>query len=201
MNTNKKTNGTGRTRNFATVLYADSAPKNWQEILSEHKIPTIISPYHDHDTNPGGELKKPHWHVLIMFDGVKTIDQAKEIFSTINGVGTEIIKSIRGYARYLCHMDNPEKHQYNESEVITLCGADYPGIIGLPIDKYKSIGEMIDYCKSHKIYSYAVLLEYARESEFSWFRILCDCGTLVMKEYLKSKSWEKNSLKPPKYDQ
>ena len=71
-----------------------------------------------------------------------------------------------------------------------MCGADYTTTIGLVIDKYKAIGEMIDYCRSNGILSYSELLEYCREERFDWFRVLCDNGTVVMKEYLKSKSWE-----------
>ena len=105
--------GLGRTRNFATIIYEESAPENWREILSDLLIPCFISPYHDSDINPNGEPKKPHWHVLIMFDSVKTMEQAKEIFDKVGGVGCEKVNSLRGYARYLCHLDNPEKFQYN----------------------------------------------------------------------------------------
>lgn len=187
--TEKKSSGRGRTRNFATVVYQDSAPEKWQEILCEQFVPAFISPYHDQDTNPTGEKKKPHWHVMIMFDGPKTIDQAKEIFELINGVGCEVVQSQRGYARYLCHLDNPEKAQYPAEHVRALCGADYVTVIGLVTDKYKAIGEMIDYCMENGIVSYSRLLQYARMERHDWFRVLCDNGTVVMKEYLKSRSW------------
>lgn len=185
----KKSSGKGRTRNFATVVYPDSAPENWQDILSEQFVPAFISPLHDLDVNPTGEPKKPHWHVMIMFEGVKTVEQANSIFEKIGGVGCEVVQSQRGYARYLCHMDNPEKHQYSAELVRSLCGADYNGTIGLVTDKYKAIGEMIDYCEENGILSYSELLKYCRNEHFDWFRVLCDNGTVVMKEYLKSKSW------------
>lgn len=185
----KKSSGRGRTRNFATVVYPDSAPENWQEILSEQFVPAFISPLHDKDKNPTGEPKKSHWHVMLMFDGVKTIDQAVEIFEKIGGVGCEVVQSQRGYARYLCHMDNPEKEPYNAENVRQLCGADYNGSIGLVTDKYKAIGEMIDYCEENGIVSYSELLMYCRMERFDWFRVLCDNGTFVIKEYLKSKLW------------
>lgn len=186
-----KTSGTKRTRNYATVVYPESAPDDWQEILSQQFVPAFISPLHDKDKNPTGEAKKSHYHVLIMFEGVKTKDQAMDIFSKIGGVGCEVVQSVRGYSRYLCHLDNPEKAQYNQDDVRSLCGADYPGTIGLVIDKYKAIGEMIDYCKAENLYSYSELLEYCRENRFDWFRVLCDNGTVVMKEYLKSRAWTK----------
>lgn len=189
MSTEKKSSGRGRTRNFATVIYPESAPENWQEILVEQFVPAFISPLHNMDVNPTGELKKEHYHVIIMFEGVKTTDQAKEIFNKIGGVGCEIVQSLRGYARYLCHLDNPEKAQYNADDVRCLCGADYSTTIGLVTDKYKAISEMIDFCCENNVVSYAELLEYCRLNRFDWFRVLCDNGTVVMKEYLKSRLW------------
>lgn len=181
--------GRGRTRNFATVVYPESAPENWFDILVEHKIPAFISPLHNADTNPTGEVKKEHYHVLIMFDNVKTVDQATDIFKSIGGVGCEVVKSLRGYARYLCHLDNPEKFQYNTSDVKALCGADYFGTISLVIDKYEAIKNMIEWCNQNNCFVYAELLEYCALNRSDWFRVLCDNGTVVVKEYLKSKYW------------
>jgi hypothetical protein len=191
----KKSSGAGRTRNFATVVYPESALPNWQELLSEKCVPAFISPLHDCDVNPDGEVKKAHYHVMIMFESVKTDEQAKEIFLVIGGVGLERVNSIRGYARYLCHLDNPEKFQYLPSDVRCLCGADYIGTIGLVTDKYKAISEMIDYCEDAGIISYSQLLKYCRAERFDWFRVLCDNGTVVMKEYLKSKAWTEQNNK------
>lgn len=189
MSEEKKASSGRRSRNFATVVYPGSAPDGWQEILSQQFVPAFISPLHDKDLNPTGEPKKPHYHVVLMFDSLKAKDQAQDIISKINGVGCEVVQSIRGYARYLCHLDNPEKAQYKQEDVRSLCGADYPNVIGLVTDKYKAIGEMIDFCEDNGIYSYSELLKYCRMERFDWFRVLCDNGTVVMKEYLKSKSW------------
>lgn len=186
-----------RTRNFACVVYPESAPDNWQDILSDQFVPAFISPLHNKDLNPTGEVKKEHYHVMIMFDSVKTSEQAKVIFDLIGGVGCEVVNSIRGYARYLCHLDNPEKVQYSIECVRCLSGADYANVISLVTDKYKAIGEMIDFCQANNIFSYASLLEYCRMERFDWFRVLCDNGTVVIKEYLKSRSWtvQQNSIK------
>lgn len=178
-----------RTRNFATVVYPDSAPQNWQELLADQVIPAFISPLHNLDLNPDGEPKKPHWHVMLMFEGKKSSEQVQAILDLIGGVGLERVNSVRGYARYLCHLDNPEKEQYLQDDVRALGGADYQYTIGLVTDKYKAIGEMIDFCKEFNIYSYSELLEYCRDNRSDWFRVLCDNGTVVIKEYLKSRSW------------
>lgn len=188
-NSSGETYGKGRTRNFATVVYPESAPEDWKEILSQQFIPAFISPLHDKDINPTGEPKKPHYHVMLMFENVKTMEQAVDVFKKIGGVGCEVVQSLRGYARYLCHMDNPEKAQYDPQTVRSMCGADYTGAVGLVTDKYKAIGEMIDFCIENDIYSYSKLLEYSRMERFDWFRVLCDNGTVVIKEYLKSRAW------------
>lgn len=180
-----------RTRNFGCVIYPESAPDNWLEILAEHKVPALISPLHDKDVDPQDQPKKPHYHVIIMFEGPKTEEQAREIFDPIGGVGCEIIKSIRGYARYLCHLDNPEKYQYDEDKIIQLYGADYKEICELRSDKYKVITEILEFIDQEDICSYYDLLRYARTNEPSWFRSLLDNSTFVVKEYIKSRYWVK----------
>lgn len=178
-----------RTRNFATVVYPESSPENWEDILTEQFVPAFISPLHDKDINPGGEAKKAHYHVMIMFDGVKTIEQAQSIFTLIGGVGCEVVQSVRGYARYLCHLDNPEKAQYSQDEVRSMGGADFVSAIGLATDKYKALGEMQDFCEKYNVVSFYLLSKYARTHRTDWYRILCDCGSVYMREYLKSKLW------------
>lgn len=181
--------GTGRTRNFATVIYPESCPSNWKEILAEECVPAFVSPLHDSDKNADGENKKAHYHIMIMFDGVKSDEQAKKIFDKIGGVGLQRINVIRGYARYLCHLDNPEKAQYNISDVLSFGGADYQEVISLPSDKYKVIEEMIDFCEKYNITSFYLLSKYAFQNNDNWKKALADNSAIFMKEYLKSKEW------------
>lgn len=186
-----------RRRNFATVVYPESAPEGWREILAGYFVPAFISPLHDKDINVTGEPKKAHYHVMVMFEGKKSEEQVKQLFDSIGGVGLEVVESLRGYARYLCHLDNPEKAQYNPSDVVPIGGSDYSYTIGIVADKYKAVREMIAFCKANNIVSYAELLEYASAEQDTWFRVLCDNGTVVMKEYLKSISWSVKAQKAP----
>lgn len=190
MNQKESNKGVSRTRNYATVVYPESAPENWKSIIADSKVPVFISPLHDKDINPNGEPKKAHFHVLALYEGPKTPEQARSFFESFGGVGCEVVQSLRGYARYLCHLDNPEKVQYKPDDVIAYGGADYVTTIGLPTDKYKAIREMIEFCDQNGNDCYADLLEYASVHRYDWFRVLCDNGTVVMKEYLKSKSWK-----------
>lgn len=179
-----------RTRNWATVVYPDSAPDNWKLFLQEQCIPAFISPLHDKDLNTNGELKKGHFHIMLLFDGVKTQEQVQEIFTLIGGVGIEPVNCVRAYARYLCHLDNPEKAQYDIKDVLSYSGADYSTIISLASDKYSAIGEMIEFCIQNGIDSYAELLMYSKNNRFDWFKVLCDNGTVTIVQFLKSRYWE-----------
>lgn len=180
-----------RSKVWACVMYPESAPGDWLEKLGETMVEAFVSPLHDKDVNPDGTPKKPHWHVLMSFGSLKTAAQVAEVMKEFGcTLSPERVKNTRGYARYLCHMDNPEKAQYNPSDIKSFGGWDYLSIIGLPSDKYMLLGEMMDYCDENEIYSYRLLLRFARKEREDWFRCLCDEGTYVMKEYLKSAAWE-----------
>ena len=185
-------NGSGRTRNFATIVYPESAPSDWLDILEQSFVPCFVSPLHDKDKNQKAEdeLKKPHYHLVVMFDSVKTNEQAKELFDKIGGVGCERVSSLRGYARYLIHLDNPDKVRYSAEDIKQLGGADWHKAIATTNDKYTAVREMCQFCMESGITSYSELFEYAMLNREDWFRVLCDSATVVMKEYLKSKAWD-----------
>lgn len=188
-------NGEARSKNWATIVYPDSAPDNWLDILGDMKIEVFVSPLHDKDKNPTGEEKKAHYHVIIMFPSVKTDVQACEVFRAFGGVGCERIASIRGYARYLCHLDNPEKHIYDTKEVLAFGGADYFSVITLVTDKYVTLAEILDFCDNNDIKYYSELVRWCRQNRFEWFRALADGGSYMVKEYLKTVQYERAELK------
>lgn len=184
----------GRTRNFATVVYPDSAPADWKEKLDQLHVAAFISPLHDKDVNPNGELKKAHYHVLVMFEGPKDYDtQVKPIFDEIGAVGREIVNSARGYARYLCHLDNPEKATYSPSEVLCMGGADYYSVVTLPTDDLKVITEIKRFCRENEIYSLAEIIDIAESLHPEWYSTIVMSRCYVIDKYIKSLEWERAS--------
>lgn len=180
----------GRSKNWATIVYPNSAPADWQEKIAGLKIWALVSPEHKDDVNPDGEPKKPHFHVLMKFSSVKNREQVIELVKEFGGVGAERVSDLRQYGRYLCHLDNPEKAQYNTQDVKTFGGSDYLTLIATTADKYLIIGDILDFCSNNAIYSYRALMDYCRKERQDWFRVLCDNGTYVVKEYLQSAYWE-----------
>jgi hypothetical protein len=205
----EKKTGKGRTRNYATVIYPSkeylerigskydgangygSAPEDWKERLSDLHVPVLVSPLHDRDINPDKTIKKPHYHVLFMFDTVKEWEtQVKSMFELIGGVGREAVNSARGYARYLCHLDNPEKAQYDPKDIIAFGGADYSAVVHLPTDDMKMLQEVFAFIRVNQIYSLAELLDICSVVNQDWFSMIAMSRAYVVDKYIKSLTWE-----------
>lgn len=179
-----------RGRNWMVIGYPESLPTDWRDYIANLGVRVLVSPLHCDDLNATGEQKKPHHHFLFIFDSVKSPDQVKEIADYLHAPIPMKQDSAVGAARYLCHLDNPEKAQYNPVEVLEFGGADYLSLINRTSDKYRLISEMMDWCDEQGQYSYAALMRFARKENEEWFRALCDNCGWAMKEYMKSSQWE-----------
>lgn len=184
----KMSDGAKRTRNWVFVLYPESAPSDWTQRLGDLHVQIMVSPLHT-DLNPDESEKKPHHHIMLMFDSVKTYEQVLEITDSLNCPHPQRVNSLRGQARYLCHLDNPEKKQYDPADVLTFCGVDYHQVCALASDKYLAIGEMMEFVSENNIVSFAELMLYARSNNEGWFRVLCDSSAMVMIAFIKSNYW------------
>lgn len=190
---------TKRSLYYATIIYNESVKDNYIQILEDTHIPTLISPLHDKDINQDGSLKKPHRHVLLLFESLKTKEQAKEIIDAIGGVGCEIVIAPKSYARYLSHEDNPDKAQYNPDDIIALSGAsEYLERITIEsINKHKVIADIIRFCQDNDVDCLADIIEYALDFQPQWFIVLTTSySSIMLTNYLKSRAWrdrEKNS--------
>lgn len=181
-----------RSRNFATIIYPESAAPDWKTQLEALHTPILISPLHDKDVNPDGKQKKPHRHILIMYPNPKDYDtQVKPVLKKIGAVGRETVASTRGYARYLCHLDNAEKAQYDPKDIIALGGADYAAITRLQSDVRQATMDIMRWCSTNQIYSLAELLDYAAEKQPEWFDVLSTQRCYIVTQYLKALVWER----------
>lgn len=75
-----------------------------------------ISPLHDKDIDPTGESKKPHYHIILNYDGPTTYEHVKELCDSLNMTIPIKLESLRNMYRYHLHLDNPEKYQYDDRE-------------------------------------------------------------------------------------
>jgi len=181
--------GISKTRNWAFIVYPESAPEGWQGILADTHLPAFISPLHDRDTDENGVVKKPHFHVVIMTDGPITQKRANELIEPYCGTkSAEYINSLRAFVRYLAHMDSPEKAQYDHLEIVALSGADLTNTIKLnhsDNDKYRIIGEIIRYCEEAEIVEFSALTKYAMSVRDDWLPVIVE-KSYFMTQFLAS---------------
>ena len=178
----------GRSRTWTFVVYPDSAPTDWRDILDSIMTPWVESPLHEFDVNPTGEVKKPHWHILMMFEGKKSFEQMKALLEPLNCPIPQIAHNAKGVVRYMAHLDNPEKHQYAASAIIGHCGADVAEFLKpTSACRYELIREMMSFVRVNGIVEFQDLVDYAMEERFDdWFPLLCDNSAFVVGNYIKS---------------
>lgn len=186
-----------RSRNWVVIVYPESAPNDWREILDNMHIQWIESPLHDKDVNPDGTVKKSHWHVVLAFGSKKSHKQVKEITDKLNSPIPQKVHNMKGQVRYLVHLDNPEKYQYPVEQVIAHGGIDVDKYFKATSgQRYDMIGEMIDYVRENNIVEMKDLIDYARVNRFDdWFPLLCDNSLIIMDAYIRS---NRNSQSPRK---
>ena len=109
-------------RNWAFVAYPESLPTDWKEQLQATGLQVAISPLHDRDVDPTGELKKPHYHVILCYAGPTSYNVVKGLTDSLKGPIPQPLEQVRGYYRYFTHMDNPEKYQYSPDTIETING-------------------------------------------------------------------------------
>lgn len=180
-----------RGRNWAIIVYPDSAPEDWEDIIK--KEPVVISPLHDKDVNPDGEWKKAHYHLVLSYKGYKSFEQIDEIARLLHAPIPERVNSLTGSVRYLTHMDNPEKYQYDSSNIRAYGGFDVDSALSLSTgDKRQMLREMLDFIKDNQIIHLVDFTNYclSDNAPAGWFEILTERNTLFLKEYIKS-NWQK----------
>lgn len=119
-----------RFRNWAVIGYPDSLPENWISIIQSFHVPVLISPLHQPDEDqinpdePGECAYKLHYHIVWTFDGVQTADQVTAMVQPLNCTKPFRLFSRNGYIRYLIHLDDPQKPQYEKTDIIVMNGAE-----------------------------------------------------------------------------
>lgn len=154
-NGKEKKRKAARGRVFTFIVYADSAYQDWIERLDGLHVRAFISPVHDADVAVDGTLKKAHWHVILLFDGKKSREQIDAIREEAIGPDfnreLQDVNCVSAMARYLIHMDNPEKAQYRREDVTCLGGADYELVSALPGDDSVVMGAISAYVKKARV--------------------------------------------------
>lgn len=175
-------------RNWAFVLYPESAPENWRDLLQETGLLVAISPLHNKDLDPTGEPKKAHYHIILTFDGPTTYNNVKTITDRLNQPIPQPLEQIRGYYRYFTHMDNPEKYQYSDNEITTLNGFDINNYIELTYTEVsKYLLELQMFIRNNDIVEYSELLDILVDNELKEMWDVARNHTFLLDKYICSR--------------
>lgn len=151
-----------KARHFAFLLYPESIPDNWQELLESLAVSIAISPLHDLDKKEDDALtddeklivlkggivyKKPHYHVIYIARNPVSVESVrKKIKRKLGNVSIthiEIIDDIKGTYEYLTHESKSakakNKHVYDKKDVVHLNDFDIDRYITLDQSEKKEL--------------------------------------------------------------
>lgn len=167
MPTKKKTPQRGKC--LCAILYPEDNPAHKQALDTLLKLYNCLAIHHNADTylwdevdekgeviHAQGELKKPHYHIIIRFENARYISGvAKEL-----GIEENLIQkctNFNSYVQYLTHMDEPLKHQYQVSDFIGTLVPNAIKVLESPMSEDEQVFEIQDYIESHNNITYGML--------------------------------------------
>lgn len=174
-------------RNWAFVLYPESAPDNWKELLQQTGLGIAISPLHNKDINPDNTIKKPHYHIILIYDGPTTYNNVRSLTESLNQPIPQPLEQVRGYYRYLTHKDNPEKYQYDEIDILTYNGFNIKDYVELTSSEVLAIKKQLQqFIRDNKITDYCLLMDILLDNEMSNMYEVASNHTYFFDKYITS---------------
>ena len=187
-----------RTRNWTAIMYPDDLPDDWYKMLDDAHVRWIQSPLHDSDVNADGSPKKPHYHVLLMFDAVKRKQQVCELFGRLYGysdndsiigvAAPQIVSDRCALVRYMAHLDNPSKHQYDVADIVGHNGADPAELLRYSqtetINMMVAVEEFIDENNITELSDLSAMIRYEHPE---WYTLVATKCTVYFAAYITSR--------------
>ena len=173
-------------RNWGAVVYPESAPEDWKEILKLKGISFAVSPLHDSDVNPTGEGKKEHYHIILSFSGPTTDRTVNDILKELNQPIAIPLESVRGYYRYFTHKDNPEKFQYDDKKIELFNGFDVTDVLN-NFEVFQGLKDIQLLVIENEIMEYSDLMDFLFKNDYMELWNIASSHTLFLNSYITSK--------------
>jgi hypothetical protein len=179
-----------RGRTWAFLQWVESASDGWIQYLEETHIPMVVSPLHDMDVESleDGTYKKPHYHIVMDFDGKKSYSQILEIVEPLGVKYVEYVNSKSGYLRYLAHLDSPDKAQYDPADMLWLNGMvqDLSRVLTRD-ERRKILKDITAYVRSERVSEFDFLMGYIDINCLDdWFDVATTSHTVYLTNLIKS---------------
>lgn len=183
-------------RNWAFIIYPESAPDDWRDQLCKTGLQCAISPLHDSDIDPTGEPKKPHYHVIACYSGPTSYNVVKGLTDSLSAPIPQALEQVRGYYRYLTHKDNPEKYQYEENQIQTLNGFSIFDFCELSKSEVITIKRNLQILiREIDIFEYSDFMDFLLDNCMTTEYDVASCNTYFFEKYISSR---RNKVKIPK---
>lgn len=195
-----------RTRNWCAIVYPTQdwynhnypngnydgsegwglAPDNWMQELDNLNIKWSCSPLHDMDVDDDGHTKKPHWHIILCYNGNKSFEQVKDDLDFLCCPSPQICRDVRSSVRYFIHKDHPHKYQYSKEDIMSFGGFDVGDVFQLSkSEKTQLLIDISLFIRENDIKEYWDLLFYAVDENADWVQVIQD-NSMYFERLLKS---------------
>ena len=179
-----------RSNKWAFLIYQESAPENYLDILEEMHIPFVLSPWHDKDVNKEtGEFKKSHKQGVLFFESLKSYTQVSELLTEklYTPSHVEIVMSPKGMYDYFIHAENPDKTLYSIDEIESGCGFELEQFL-ITNNNEEYLSTVIDIIEEHNFTEFNNLVRYARVENPSLLNLIIN-KTYFFAKYLDSRRY------------
>lgn len=187
-------------RVWTCVVYPDSLPADWIDLLKQSGLKCAISPLHDRDYNPelkntiaqvaeeNREPKKPHYHLILVYGNTTTFNNVSKFTQgVLCGTIPQALESVEGMYRYFTHKDNPEKAQYSEKDIQTFNGFNIRNFKELKSGDRQNIKiELVKIIIEKDFIEYADFMNYLISLEDQDYFDVASTQTVFFKAYLAS---------------
>lgn len=189
----------GRTRNWAAIGYPEDLPLDWKSRITRTRIQWTCGPLHDQDFEEG-KHKKDHYHTILKFSTVKTEKQVMQFLGDLFGWGgnsgnsvigfakVEVVQSMVGSIRYMAHLDNPEKAQYDPGQIVGYNGMDPEEYLHRSQAEVREMTiEMEEYIEAHNIIELCDFARAIRYEHPDWYTVLSTRMTYYFNSFIRSR--------------
>lgn len=193
-------NKTVKKRFWTFILYPESAPADWRDQMILSGVQFAVSPLHDNDLdiddmgvlqeNEDGtpKYKKAHYHIILVWDGPTTYENAERFTKKLNGTIPLPLESIRGMYDYFTHKNNPEKAQYKIDEIGHFNGFAVSNLIALTREETrKNIHQIIGIILANEYTDYSQVYNHLVECEFYDCEYVLRTNTFFFQTYITSR--------------
>lgn len=169
-----------KARYFTFLIYPESSPKNFKELLEQLDRPIAISPLHDKDLNKskvfkatGEKYKKAHYHCIYVASNPVTAESVRNKLKRLLGDDSvalvQIVKtSVENIYKYLTHESEDaikkNKHVYSSKELVLLNNFDVARYVTFDVEQKEMYFEIIcDLIEEHLIANLLQLRKFIKE--------------------------------------